>query len=285
MILVMVLGFFLLLSGIVVDEFWSVRQAELMIHKIYLKEQAYYRAISAFESAIPYLQRDNTNYDSLNDIWATPVEFPLPEGKIKIQVEDEERYINLNLVQKKGGFEIVKRLFDILKINSLSAETLRTWVTGVGFWDREYPPKKAPLESLEELRFLGISNKDFYGKAIGFEFYPGLSQVATVWGSGRVNLNTAPVEVIMALSPQIDRTLAENLIEYRKTHPLKKVEDLLLVDGFTFEILHEVKPWATVKSEYFRITVEVKIGGVEGELQTIVKRVHNGFEVMYWRFS
>ena len=44
MILVMVLGFFLLLSGIVVDEFWSVRQTELMIHKIYLKVHCFFSA-------------------------------------------------------------------------------------------------------------------------------------------------------------------------------------------------------------------------------------------------
>ncbi len=280
----MVLGFFLVLSGVVGEEFWSVRQAELTVNKIYLKEQAYYQAVSALKIYLSYLKKDDPSYDSLNDLWTIPLEIPLPDGYIKIKVEDEERYLNLNIVRDPKGMQIVRRLFDILQITSISPEILRTWITGVGFWDREYPPKKAVMESLEELQFLGISSEDYYGKARGFEFFPGISQVATVLSNGRVNLNTAPIEVIMALSPQIDKSLAERLVEYRKNKPLKRVEDLLFVDGFTFEILHELRPWVTVKSENFKITIEVKVGAVEGELQTVVKREPSGFKVIYWRF-
>ncbi len=285
MILVMVLGFFLVLSGLTAEEFWSAREADLLTSKVYLKEQAYYHAISAFKAYLRFLKNDDSSFDSLNDDWASPLEFSIPEGRVKITVVDEERYINLNLVQKEDGFKVVKRLFEILKISSLSPETLRTWVTGAGFWDRPYPPKRAVLESPEELRFLGMSTKDFYGKVEGFEFYPGISQVATVLSSGRVNLNTAPPEVIMSLCPQIDRTLAEKLVKYRQEKSFKKIEDVLMVDGFNFEILHELRKWATVKSENFKIIIDVRVGDVEGELESVVKRTSSGFKVLYWRYS
>lgn len=285
MIIILVLGFFLVLSGIVIEGFFSVRQTEAIARKFYLKQQAYYQAVSTLEFVCFYFRKDDASYDSLNDMWAYPIEVPTPEGRIKIQIEDEERYLNLNLARTEQGLHIVKRLFEELRITSLSPEILAVWVGNQGFWDREYPPKKAPLDSLEELFFLGISHKDFYGKTENSVFYKGLSMVATVWSNGKVNLNTAPPEVIMALSPKLDRTLVERLIEYRQYRPLKKLEDLILIDGFTFKILHDLRPWATVKSENFKVTIQVKIGEVEGELVSIIKRTNYGFKVVYWRFS
>ncbi len=285
MIILVVLGFFLVLSGVISDEFLSVRRTEMMVCRYYLKQQVYHEAVSALKLLSFYFKEDDSSYDTLNDLWASPIALPLPEGEIRVQVEDEERYLNLNLVRTEAGFRVVRRLFEELRITSLSPELLRVWVGGPGFWDRAYPPKKAPLDSLEELLFLGMSREDFYGKTEGFTFYPGLSMLTTVWSNGRVNLNTAPPEVLMALSPRIDRILAERLLEYRQTHPLKKIEDVILVEGFNFEILHDLRPWAAVKSENFRVTVEVKVGEVEGELKAIVQRTGSGFKVVYWRFS
>ncbi len=285
MIILMVLGFFLVLSGLITEEHLSVRQAEVMVHKFYLKQQAYHEAASALKFLIFYLKSDDFSYDTLNDRWATSLEFPLPEGEMTVRVEDEERYLNLNLVRTEAGFRIIKRLFEELSISSLSPELLRVWVGGPGFWDRAYPPKKAPFDSLEELLFLGMSREDFYGKTRGFVFYPGLSTLTTVWSNGRVNLNTAPPEVIMALSPRIDRTLAERLLEYRRIRPLKKIDDVILIEGYNFEILHDLRPWATVRSENFRVTIEVTVGEVEGELRAIVKRIGPALKVVYWRFS
>jgi len=282
--LIMVLSFFLIISGIVTEEFWSVRQAEILSNKIYLKEQAYVQAVSAFESYLKFFKNDGTSYDTLNDIWAYPLEIPLPEGKITISIVDEERFLNLNIVKDKEGEEIVRRLFDILKIRSLSTDDLKVWVCG-GFWSREEEPKKAALDSLEELLYLGMNEEDFYGKVENWEFFPGIKEMATVWSNGRVNINTAPLQVIMALSPDIDESLAQSLIEYRKEHPFKKPEDILMVEGFTFEIWHKIKKWITVKSENFRINISVKVGGVEGELVVIVKREGGKFKVRYWRFS
>lgn len=285
MIILVVLGFFLVLSGVISDEFLSVRQTEAMVRRFYLKQQVYHEAVSALKILASYFKKDDPSYDTLNDLWAYPLELPISEGEIRVRVEDEERYLNLNLVRTEAGFRVIKRLFEELRITSLSPELLRVWVGGPGFWDRAYPPKKAPFDSLEELFFLGMSREDFYGKAEGFTFYPGLSSLSTVWSNGRVNLNTAPPEVIMALSPRVDRTLAEKLVEYRRTHALKKVEDVVLVDGFDFEILHDLRPWATVRSENFRVTIEVRVGEMEGELNVILRRTGSDLKVVYWRFS
>jgi len=285
MILVVVLGFFLVLSGIVAEEFLAVRQAETTVRKIYLKEQAYWEAVSVLRFLPLLFRSDDASYDCLRDPWARPLELPLSEGRVRLRVVDEERYLNLNLARTPAGLEVVRRLFRVLHITSLSPETLRVWITGSGFWDREFPPRRAPLDSLEELFLLGISRDDFYGKVEGFTFYPGLSSVATVRSNGRVNLNTAPVEVLMALSPRLDRTLAENLIEYRREHPFKKVEEVILVPGFDFRLLHDLRPWVTVRSENFRVSVEVRVGAVEGELEAVVKRSGGSLRVVYWRFS
>ncbi len=285
MVLIMVLSFFIALSGIVVDESWSVHQTEKIVNEIYLKEQAYYRAKSVLNSLIFFLKKDNPDYDSFSEIWAKPIEIPTPEGMIKISILDEERFLNINKISSPLYTPIFLRLFKELKISSITVDEIKTWITGRGIWMKDFPPKKGPILSFDELKFLGISSKDFYGKVIDMNYYPGLSQVVTIFSTGKVNINTAPIEVIMALSDKIDKTLAENIVIYRSKNPFKKIENLLMVDGMTFEILNDLRKVCTVKSNTFRVKIEVEVGGVSGEVVAILRRRGKGFKIIWWRFS
>ncbi len=128
------------------------------------------------------------------------------------------------------------------------------------------------MDSPYELRFLGMNEKDLYGRSEGDVTYPGLLSLVTVHSSGRININTAPKYVLMALDPRIDRTVADRIIERRISKPFKKVEDLVLVEGVTFDILYRIKGILDVRSRFFRIRESVKVGDVETTLEVIYDR-------------
>jgi len=286
MILIMVLSFFLLISGIVVEETSSIGSTVRIFDKIYLKEESYYQAQAAFTSYLSYfLKYKKRGFDSLNEFWAIPYTVPLEDGKIEIRVSDEESRFNINKVTSSYGLEVLKRLFTELKVTSISPEKIYTWITGKGFWDSKKPIKGAPISSLGELLFIGMSERDFYGKTLGLEVYPGVKEVLTVWGDGRVNINTAPRVVLRALFPPEYQDVVDSVIDYRKEHPFKKIEDLLMVNGVDFNLMHILSPWIKVKSRYFRFDIKVQRGGVVGELISVIEITGSKAKIVSWRFT
>lgn len=104
-------------------------------------------------------------------------------------------------------------------------------ITGVSGAESDYyenldPPyacKNGPMDHLSELTLIkGVTRELVYGA----EEMPGLYGLATVYGAeadggesfsfaGKVNLGTAPFEVIAALLPDEDEELAAAIVEYR----------------------------------------------------------------------
>ncbi len=284
MILFLVLMVFSFFGGVVLGEFQAVQQAETLVNGIYLKRQAYWLAVSALKMADKALLEDDPSFDSLSDRWATPVVISTREGAVEITIEDQERYLNLNILNDQRGQEALGRLLDLTKTTSVTLEELKAWIGLGGFWDRPFPPKRALFDSPYELLVLGMSEKDFYGKSLGTRLYPGVGQLLTTFSNERVNLNTAPLYVLMSLSPKIDRSLAEKLISYRTHNSFKKVEDIIKVEGFDFDILYKLRSLADVRSKYFLIRIKAKVGGQEGLLEVVVRR-DKDLPIVYWRFS
>lgn len=76
------------------------------------------------------------------------------------------------------------------------------------------PPgyKNAPLERLDELlQITAISRDLFYGTS----GVPGIARYLTVYGNGKININTAPRPVLMALSKNMTDDLAGQMESYR----------------------------------------------------------------------
>jgi len=284
MILIMVLMMTIFLGGIVIGQFEMAQQAERYVTAIYLKRQAYWKAVSGLKLVGTVLQYDDPSYDALSEAWARPLVIPLKEGEIRIQIEDEERYLNLNCLENSSVEKALGRLLILTKTESISTEEIKAWIGQSPYLSVTVPNKNAPFDSPYELLILGMSEKDFYGKTIAGDFYPGLGSLVTTFSNGRVNLNTAPAYILMALSVKIDRTLAERLITYRRKKPLKRLEDLLQVEGFDLDILHDLRPLGTVRSENFRVKIQVRAQGEEGELEAIINR-KQGLKIIFWRFS
>ncbi len=229
-------------------------------------------------SVMPYvfqgLSQEDRTFDSLLDPWAFPFEIETEKGKLTINISDEDRYLNLNFVgENKVYREVFERLLTLLRISPGYADRVLAWIGKGGVpYEEDYPLKGAPMDSVEELRYIGMSEDELYGRTEGDVEYPGLIELLTVYSSGKININTAPKYVIMALDERIDSTIAERVIEHRSTKPFKKPQDLVLVEGITLDILYRIEKIIDVKSTHFRIKATVRTGDVETTLEVIYDR-------------
>ena len=273
MIVVVVLMAFLTLSSYVLQAYQDSVSTYKFISSVYNKQQAYYITKSAFELAKFALDKDDPSVDTLTDNWALPFEFEKDSVKVKIIIYDENRFINLNNTKDSGYRKIYENLFRELYIKNELLKRIYIW-TGAeeGSIPIDYPVKKRPLDSLEELKLLGFSDDDLYGKIVGNNFYPGLFSVSTVFTDGKINVNTAPPAVLKALNPKLDDNLVSKIVEFRRKTPFKAVNDLVLVDGFTFDILYSISNYIDVKSKVFHIKIETTVGDTTLQADYIYNR-------------
>lgn len=66
-------------------------------------------------------------------------------------------------------------------------------------FDPEYLRKNAPFDSLEELFMVAGINDDFWSAFVDPKPEDPNQRIMTVWGRGRVNINTAPLQVLFAI--------------------------------------------------------------------------------------
>lgn len=276
MIIFLVLVIFLTSSYYVTNLYDSIKNTDSYIQQVYRKTQAYHIFESALPIAIEKLMEDDRSFDSLKDNWAYPLTFKNDIGEITVTIYDEDRFINLNLAEDLLWEKRIERFFKLLNIDSVYLENLLIWIgKKEGTLDIKFPIKRAPLHSKEELIYIGFKNEDLLGKTIGGEFLPGLLSLSTIYSSGKININTAPLHVLMAIDDRIDKSMAMKIIDRRNREPFKNTSELILVEGMNFDILHALSRYIDVKSRFFHIITEFRIGDTLANFEVIYDRDEN----------
>ncbi|MCS7308300.1 MAG: general secretion pathway protein GspK [Aquificaceae bacterium] len=271
MTVVLALFLFLSASIMVLDLYTAVRSTQRAVEQVYARTQALYMFKSTLPLAIAIIRSDDPTVDHLGERWAYPISFKTERGELTINIYDEDRFINLNRAGE--DLELFRNIFSYLRIESQYLERLLIWIGKKdGSFDSQYPIKRAPLHSKEELLYVGFKPEDLQGKNIGEIFYPGLWSVSTTFSSGKVNINTAPPTVLMLLDSRIDQALATKIVERRTKEPFRKPEDLVLVEGFTFDMLNKVRNYIDTKSRFFHIVMDLKTGGYNISFSAIYDR-------------
>jgi general secretion pathway protein K len=235
--------------------------------------QALYLARSGIAFSKALLNSDDHEYNGLGQPWADAETWSarfnalFEEGKSSITIEDETGKIPINyLINKDGSVnsairdllvrllnqpqwklteeqtaEIVNKLQDWMKTNSqpsLGASESKTNIKG-------------PFRFPEEILKTEAITKDLlFGKAN----QPGLNSYITLYGNGKININTTPKPVLKALFPGINEATLERLDQFRRTE-----KDKLKATDWYRQIIGTsgVTPPSDligVKSEAFRIT-------------------------------
>ena len=93
--------------------------------------------------------------------------------------------------------------------------------------------------------------------------------------TGLVNINSASLEVLVCL-PGLTRELAQAIISFRQSNgSFPNIAGLLKVPGLNRDILKQLAPRVTARSETFRILCEGKVNST-GARQRIQEIVHVG---------
>ena len=153
---------------------------------------SYYLAKAAVKEAVVERENDFTStYDSLYELRKVR-EIIFGNDRVEYHLIDEESKININFASR----EIMQRLkgfTEELAEKITEARSIKVF---------EVPEDILSIE--------GIDKEKFYGK----DEDSGLKDLVTVYGDGKVNINTASYEVLFVLLN--DSSLARRIVDFRK---------------------------------------------------------------------
>jgi general secretion pathway protein K len=211
------------------------------------------------------------------------------EGGLVIEVEDENGKFNLNSIRSTKVCDSFRRLLNNLELDAVIADRVLDWidtdnVPNKGFLDSEEGAKNGFFDSTDELLCI---------KGIDSKTYEKLLPYVTVYGvrgepnDARININTAPVPVIMSLDPGITKELAERVVEYRKLNPFKAPGELTKV-GFDGALINSMSDMiitdtASAGAFNFRIRSIAEESRIKRVIETVVEKRGRTVGVKYWK--
>jgi general secretion pathway protein K len=278
--------------------------ANLSIHRsaaLRDSEQAWWvaRGVDAWVLGILETDRKDSAHDSLDEAWSQPVDYlPVDQGYVRGRVEDLQGRFNLNNLNPKnpnvGTYRqqfrnLLRNLPDVDDPLGLDDAVL-DWidedqnpVSMHGAEDSEYlnlaPPYRAanrPFTVVSELLAVRGMTPEVYDKLRPLvAALPGKAAEAT-----KINVNTAPLEVLRALSSAPNEQKLTQFVERRRDDPVKDDAGLqaLITDGtWGADVKKEQLDFA---SSFFQIQGEIFVGSSRVALYSLIQRPGSGVPVV-----
>jgi general secretion pathway protein K len=259
--------------------------------------RAYFLARSSVAVGLGLLAEDSrmdalmqTPYDSLNDIWAAP--FPpinVDGGTASISIIDETRKLNINQLINPTTGEIdpqyamvLERLFAILNIPPQVIPALADWIDAdsipspqggaeMDYYLRlvpPYAPRNGLMPTIGDLKMVrGVDDATFER----------LLPFVTVVPEMQVNANTAPPEVLAALSPQLfaNPDLIKAIVTARMIRPFSNLTDVGNIPGLG-QYITDLSKVLTTRSNFFTINGMGTFAGARKLVHSTFRRQPNG---------
>jgi len=263
--------------------------------------RAYYLARSAVNVGIALLADDarktamsnSPRVDSLQSIWALPLPaLPLGGGWASLSVIDEARKLNINQLVAPNGqvnqpfAETLTRLLTILGLDpNVLVPPLIDWLdpdsidTPGGaesdYYLRLIPPYEArngPMPTIGDLRMVrGIDEMTFRR----------LQPFLTTTPSVRININTAPPEVLMAVAPQLQESPSslKSILEQRVEHPFDNLSEVSQLVGQA-NGASTLPATLSTTSDYFTVTGVGSFAGTRTYVYAVIRRTGPGPQLL-----
>jgi general secretion pathway protein K len=262
--------------------------------------RAYYLARSGIEVGLAVLAKDSisdglqrTPHDGFDEDWAQP--FPpiaVSGGTVAVAIVDEARKLDLNLLfnprtrvvdDQIAG--ILLRLFANIGVSADLIPVITDWldpdsVESPGGAESDYylrltppyEPRNGPMPTIGDVRML---------KGMNDETFMLLSRYLTTMPEPRVNANTAPPEVLAALTPELENNpeLVKEIVGAREMRPFLAITDVANLPGVGQFAAH-LTPLLTTRSTYFTITGEGSCAGSRRRIYTTFRRNTNGTAIL-----
>lgn len=257
---------------------------------------------SGLRLAALLLERDlqENNYDSPTDVWVTFFEdenkdkaITFETGEVRVEISPENGRFPLEALSTEAGQGVMERLLTDppygleQEAASRLVAAMRDWIDADGDGLYEQPayaaeglpqkPRNKPMVSPDELLLvLSMPRELFFGGGQ----VPGLRDLVTVHGGGKININTAPALLLAAMCPaDVDRataaSLAMDMVEYRRNPA--NAGQLAATDWYRTALpgYAEVTLSASlvsVQSDVFRVAVTAQAGAVRRSLRAVLSR-------------
>jgi general secretion pathway protein K len=269
-------------------------------------------AKSGFNCALAILLEDllEKDFDSIQEPWMVAKDLSshstsmFEEGRFVIEIMDHSGKIQINkLVDENGNYnntqkDLLTRFLNSTKFGlepeeaAMIIDSIKDWIdqdddTDFGAenayyqaLDKPYACKNGPLDYLEELLLIrGITKELFYGR----EDQPGIRQYLSIYGDGKININTADPLVLMALSDQMDEDMVQNMIAYRMDEG-NNLQDLQWYKQVP-EMSHvAIDPHLiTTVSTHFEVRSEGFKGSMHKGVRGMVERKDGSLRVLSWQ--
>lgn len=228
--------------------------------------------------------------------------FDADAGTCVVTVIDESGKLNVNLLKDRTGqldrarVNQVLRLIDVVnrgravrgKISYGLVPAMIDWIDK----DEEVtllPFVRSDNRGAESLYYTGLANP--YGcsnspldttdelilvKGVTPEVFEGIRDYVTVYGEGRININSAPPRVIESLAEQMDSVLARMIIKRRKIKPFESIAEIKDVPGMTESIYNSIKGLISVgpagNEQYYNVLAEGEVDEVIRTVSAVLRR-------------
>jgi general secretion pathway protein K len=295
MVLVLTLMILAIMTAMVVNFIYGVYTTNASLYNWRASQQLSLAAKSGVTLAVKIISDNQVHYTYT---YPGKIEIPVEnmfagsaEGggvKVLIRVEDENAKFNLNsLVWPNGetneaAFASFKRLLKKLRLDEQMAYKVADWV------DRDSEPRAGDSEQGAKNAYMDSADELCLIPGVGSRVYETLAPFITVYGvdtiySSLVNINSAPLFVIMSLDDNMTEQLAERILKYRDLEPFKSVSDLLRVAGFEDSLGQSLMGRVTVKAANLRITSTAEDNNIKRVIECVVGNKGGGFVNQYWR--
>ncbi len=237
--------------------------------------------------------------EAAEPLFSTEETLALDQGQCSITLAEETGKINVNLLKEENGrlnrksidhllglidmvnlddagdlridYGIVPSIIDWIdsddEVTTLPFVTHKNRGAESGYYSRMGDGKKcrnARVETVEELIEV---------KGMSPEILERLRDYLTVYGDGKISLNSASEFVLASLSEQMDATLAQVIIERRRLKPFESVSELRDLPGMTDGLYYEISKMLTVEpaDRYYSVTSRGDVGGLDRTVKAIIR--------------
>jgi len=275
-----------------------------------------YAARGGYHYATLYLQADKERdaaVDHLKEDWASPLAVPIPETSTRVwaHIHDTGRKLHLGYLVNPAGERDpeyegrLKRLARHLGIRDEVVDRIADYLDKDTKGKYEAGARNALPYTLEELlRIPEIPRQTLFGDEEREK--PGLVEFLTLWpaaaqggspggsGSGgggaggsapaassapKVNVNTAPLEVLISLDDDLSEEIARSIIRHRETRRtdgsfqiFKSPADLKNVNGVSDELFQAISSKIDVKGSVYEIYIRSTTSKLERAWLYVVDR-------------
>jgi general secretion pathway protein K len=273
-----------------------------------LAKKAYYYAFAGYQTALRLLTLDENDFDGPGDAWygiLPPI--PLEDGSLNVTITDEKaRYNMRRLVTDFGAADerrrvMLERIFETLELEPGLGDALIDWQDSdetalpmgaeAYFYNTREPPYAPPngrLTTIGEILLIRNIDRDvLFQSPAGRAPYADpslgpLSRYVTVYGDGRINVNTAEFPVLLCLSRDMDANIVEDIIERREEDAFESLAELKEVESVSDVLYNEISSLISIESDIFRIVATGITGDFSRRIEAVVKREGNRIRVVYF---